>query len=32
MTHPFLTLFVAFLHLEEMEGLARGDPLVRASA
>jgi hypothetical protein len=26
MTHPFLTLFVAFLHLEEMEGLARGDP------
>jgi hypothetical protein len=26
MTHPFLTLFVTFLHLEEMEGLARGDP------
>jgi len=25
-SHPFLTLFVAFLHLEEMEGLARGDP------
>ena len=24
-SHPFLTLFVAFLHLEEMEGLARGD-------
>jgi len=26
MSHPFLTLFVTFLHLEEMEGLARGDP------
>lgn len=25
-SHPFLTLFVAFLHLEEMEGLAPGDP------
>jgi hypothetical protein len=25
-SHPFLTLFVTFLHLEEMEGLARGDP------
>lgn len=25
-SHPFLTLFVAFLHLEEIEGLAPGDP------
>jgi hypothetical protein len=25
-SHPFLTLFVAFLHLEEMEGLACGNP------
>lgn len=25
-SHPFLTLFVAFLHLEEMEGLAPRDP------
>jgi hypothetical protein len=24
-SHPFLTLFVTFLHLEEREGLARGD-------
>jgi len=25
-SHPFLTLFVTFLHLEEMEGLERDDP------
>jgi hypothetical protein len=25
-SHPFLTLFVAFLHLEEREGLERDDP------
>lgn len=25
-SHPFLTLFVTFLHLEETEGLARRDP------
>ena len=25
-SHPFLTLFVTFLHLEKMEGQARGDP------
>jgi hypothetical protein len=32
LSHPFLTLFVVFLHLEEMEGLAPPDPLVSSSA